>query len=168
MPNCWSYGTRTQCCAARSPGPLHAGRPGVAGRLVTAIAAPPLGRGLRGQARHDPGLASQAGLAQMGLRRTPPPARTSADPSGGEGSRDSDGNRESNLGTPPRAGRTGPARPIASPPPPYGRSCTTPVSIPHRVGRVRPGDSSSPRKPRPSWPWTLCTWTPCFSLGSMR
>jgi hypothetical protein len=44
----------------------------------------------------------------------------------------------------------------------------TPVSIPHRVGRARPGASSSPRKPRPSWPWTLCTWTPSFSLGSPR
>jgi putative transposase len=35
-------------------------------------------------------------------------------------------------------------------------------------GRARPGASSSPRKPRPSWPWTLCTWTPYFSLGSPR
>jgi hypothetical protein len=110
MPNCWSYGTRTQCCAARSPGSATRRPTGVAGRLVTAIAAPSLGRGLRGHARHDPGLASQAGLAQLGLHH-PPPARTSPDPSGGEGSRDSDGNRESNLGTPPRAGRTGPARP---------------------------------------------------------
>jgi hypothetical protein len=51
-------------------------RPGVAGRLVPVVAAPLLGRGLRGHSRHPPGLALQAGLAQMGLHRTPP-ARTS-------------------------------------------------------------------------------------------
>jgi hypothetical protein len=55
---------------------------------------------------------------------------------------------------------------IASLPPPCGRSCMTPASIPHHAGRVRPGDSSSPAKPRPSWPWTSCTWTPSCSGGS--
>ena len=33
---------------------------------------------------------------------------------------------------------------------------------------VRPGASSLPAKPRPSWPWTSCTWTPCSSGGSTR
>ena len=74
-------------------GPLHAGRSGVAGRLVRATAAPPLGRGLPGHSCHDPGRAPQAGLAQRGLHRTPP-ARTSPDPNGGQGSRDSEGNRQ--------------------------------------------------------------------------
>ena len=41
------------------------------------------------------------------------------------------------------------------------------ASIPRRAGRVRPGDSSSPRKPRSSWRWTSCTWTPCYSDESM-
>jgi putative transposase len=40
---------------------------------------------------------------RRGLHRTPP-ARTSPNPSGGEGSGDSDGNGESHRGTPPRAG----------------------------------------------------------------
>jgi len=34
------------------PGPLHARRPGIAGRLIPASAAPPLGRGLRGVPLH--------------------------------------------------------------------------------------------------------------------
>ena len=33
---------------------------------------------------------------------------------------------------------------------------------------VRPGDSSSTLRPRPSWPWTSCTWTRCCSDGSTR
>ncbi|MGH3901130.1 MAG: hypothetical protein ACRDTA_23350 [Pseudonocardiaceae bacterium] len=56
---------------------------------------------------------------------------------------------------------------IVSPPPPCGRSCMTPVCTPRRAGQARPGDSSSPRKPRPSWRWTSCTWTPCY-LASIR
>jgi hypothetical protein len=48
---------------------------------------------------------------------------------------------------------------IASPPPPCGRSCMTPASTPRLAGRARPGGSSSPRKPRPSW---------CSSDGSTR
>lgn len=39
---------------------------------------------------------------------------------------------------------------------------------PHLADRVRPGASSSPPKPVPSWPWTSCTWTPCCSDGSTR
>jgi hypothetical protein len=40
------------------------------GRLVPAAAAPPLGRDLPGHSRHDPDLAPQTGLAQLGLPRT--------------------------------------------------------------------------------------------------
>jgi hypothetical protein len=57
---------------------------------------------------------------------------------------------------------------ITSPPPRYGRFCMMPVSIPRLAGRARVGASSSPRRPRLCWPWTLCTWTPCCSNGSTR
>jgi len=43
---------------------LHTCPPGVAGRLIAAAAAPPLGRGLSGHARHDPDLAPPVGLAR--------------------------------------------------------------------------------------------------------
>jgi hypothetical protein len=55
---------------------------------------------------------------------------------------------------------------IASPPPRCDKFCMTPVSVPRLAGRVRPGASSSPPKLRRCWPWTSCTWTPCFSPGS--
>src|SRR5918997_6801090 len=68
---------RERCVAPPDPsGPLHARRPSVAGRLIPAAAAPPLDRGLRRHSCHDPGLAPQARLTEMGLHR-PPPARTS-------------------------------------------------------------------------------------------
>jgi putative transposase len=44
---------------------------------------------------------------------------------------------------------------IGSPPRPCGRSCMTPALIPRLAGRLRPGASSSPPKPRQSWPWTF-------------
>ena len=52
-------------------------RPRVADRPIPAAAAPPLGRGLRGNSRHDPGLAAQAGLAQVGLHHPRQPGRPS-------------------------------------------------------------------------------------------
>jgi hypothetical protein len=85
------------------PGPLPARRPGMAGRLIPAAAAPPLGRGLRGHSRHNPGLAPQARLTEMGLHR-PPPTRTSPDRNNNQKPSDAHGNRESHLGTPARAG----------------------------------------------------------------
>jgi hypothetical protein len=63
-----------------------------------------------GYTRHDPGLASQAGLTHMGLHR-PPPTRTSTDRSSDQEPGHSHGCRESHLGTPEGTGRTGPARP---------------------------------------------------------
>ncbi len=56
----------------------------------------------------------------------------------------------------------------ASPLPPCGRSCMTPASTPRLGARAQLGDSSSPRKPRPSWRWTSCMWTPCYADGSTR
>lgn len=44
-------------------GPLHASRPGIAGRFTSAHATSPLGSNLRGHFRHGPDLAPQAGLA---------------------------------------------------------------------------------------------------------
>jgi hypothetical protein len=52
------------------PGPLYACRPSVAGRVIPAAAAPPLGQGLPGSSRHDHGLAPQVRLAAMGLLGT--------------------------------------------------------------------------------------------------
>jgi hypothetical protein len=51
---------------ARSPGALHACRPGAPGSLITAAATPPLGGGLAGDSRRDPGLAPQVRLAERG------------------------------------------------------------------------------------------------------
>src|ERR671917_1618140 len=85
------------------PDPLHARRPGMAGRLISAAAAPPLDQDLPGHSRHHYGLASQARLTEMGLHR-PPPTRTSADRSGDQKPGDSHGKREPHLGTPARAG----------------------------------------------------------------
>ena len=133
--------------------------------LVRAAAAPPLGRDLPSHSRHDPGLAPHTHLAQRGLHRTPP-TRTSPDRSDDQAAHHLHGNRESHLGTPARAGRTGPPRPshrrlhrVADPP-------ATPASIPHRAGQAPPGASSSPHRPRPSWPWTSCTSTPWRCDGS--
>jgi hypothetical protein len=55
-----------------APGALRTRRSGVAGRLVAPPATSSLGGGLLGDSCHDPGLAPQAGLAQVGLHRTPP------------------------------------------------------------------------------------------------
>jgi hypothetical protein len=52
---------------------------------------------------------------------------------------------------------------IGSPPPRCGRSSTTPASTPRLADPDRPGASSSPPKPRPSSPWTSCTWITCSS-----
>src|SRR5918998_3137538 len=126
--------------------------------LVRAAAAPPLGRDLPSHSRHDPGLAPHTHLAQRGLHCMSP-TRTSPDRSDDQAARHLHGNREPHLGTPARAGRTGLPRPshrrlhrVADPP-------ATPASIPHRAGQAPPGASSSPHRPRPSWPWTSCTWT---------
>jgi transposase InsO family protein len=78
-------------------------RPGMADRLVSARAGSPRGRGLPRHSRHDPGLAPQAGLAQVGLHRTPP-ARTSTHRSSDQKSGDPHDSRESRLGTPAGAG----------------------------------------------------------------
>src|SRR5437764_492 len=58
------------------PGALQTRRPGVARGVVPVRATSPLGRDLPGHSRHAHGLAPQAGLAEMGLHRTPP-SRTS-------------------------------------------------------------------------------------------
>jgi hypothetical protein len=149
------------------PGPLHAGRPGVASRPVPAAAASPLGRGLRGHSRHYPGLAPQADLAQVGLFGASP-ARASPNRISDQEPGDPHGHREPDLGTPARTRRTGPAWPshrrlhrVADPP-------ATPISTQHHAGQARPGASFLPPKPRPSWPWTSCTWIPCCSSGSTR
>jgi hypothetical protein len=57
------------------PGPLHGRRPSVAGRVIPAVAAPPLDGGLPGHSHHDLGLAPQARLREMGLHRPPPTRR---------------------------------------------------------------------------------------------
>ena len=41
--------------------------------------------------------------------------------------------------------------------PPCGRFCMMQASILRLAGRVQPGDSSSPPRPRLGWPWTSCT-----------
>ncbi len=56
----------TTVCAERWRGALHARRPSVAGRFISARATLPLGRNLPDDPRHDPGLAPQA-LAQVRL-----------------------------------------------------------------------------------------------------
>jgi len=66
--------------------------------------------GLRGHSCHDPGLAPQAGRQKVGLHRTPA-TRTCTHRSNDQEPRDAHGHRESHLGPPARAGRTGPARP---------------------------------------------------------
>src|ERR671916_3321836 len=73
--------------------------------LVTAAAAPPLGRDLPSHSRHDPGLAPHTHLAHMGLHRMPP-TRTSPDRSNDQAAHHPHGNRAPHLGTPARAGRT--------------------------------------------------------------
>jgi putative transposase len=62
----------------------------VAGCFVWAAPALALERGLPGRSCHDPGLAPQAGLAQLGLHG-PPPARASTDVSGNQEASHSDG-----------------------------------------------------------------------------
>ena len=99
---------------------------------------------------HDPGLASQAARQDAGLPRTPP-ARTSPNHSGDQEAHRPPGDREPELGTPARAGRTGPPRPpsrrlhrVADPARGRDRSRTPPVGpdlapVPHHPGPGRPG-----------------------------
>jgi hypothetical protein len=47
-----------------------------------------------------------------------------------------------------------------------GRSCTAPASIPRLAETARPGASSSPHKPAPSWRVISSPWTRCSSNGS--
>jgi hypothetical protein len=133
----------------------------MAGRAVPARATSPLSRGLPGHSCHDPGLAPQVGLAERGLLGASPP-RASPDRNSDHKTGDSHGSRESHLGTPARAERVGPARPIASPPAPCGRSSrdagidpaprrSTPTwPVPHRPGEGRPGRGFRARRHRVS------------------
>jgi hypothetical protein len=85
------------------PRALHACRSDMDGCLVSAAPTLTLERGLLGHSCHDPGLAPQAGLAQLGLHG-PPSAWASTDASGNQEASHSDGDRESHLGPPARAG----------------------------------------------------------------
>jgi putative transposase len=123
-------------------------RPGVAGRFIPAAATSPLGRGLPGHACHDLGLAPPVGLAAMGLHRSPP-TRTSTDCGGDQEAHCPSGDRESEFGTPARAGRTGPPphrrlHCLAHPPRGRYRSRTVPVGpdvapVPHHPAQGHPG-----------------------------
>jgi hypothetical protein len=101
-----------------------------------------LGRGLRGDSRHDLGLAPPVGLAQGGLHRTSP-ARTSLDRCGDQEAGDADGEREPHVGTSAGAGRVGPARP--------SHRCLDRVADPawrrHRSCTERTPPTPDPRKP---------------------
>jgi hypothetical protein len=109
----------------------------VAGRPVTAVAAPPLGRDFPSHSRHDPGLAPQACLAEMGLHGTPP-TRTPTHRRGDQAAHHPHGNRESHLGTPARAGRTSPPR--------HRIAASTVWQILHDAG-IDP----APRRSGPTW-----------------
>jgi hypothetical protein len=167
MPNCWSCVTRTPCCVARSPGcttRLPTGRgwppyPGLyrvaAGRRSSRWLLPPSWPGIARWSRADgttPHAASPDVLRPPQQLRTWSFAWRRKTPPGGTGEC--------------RANWSGLA--IASPPPPCGKSCTTPGSIPHRVGRGRIGVSSSPRRPRPSWRWTSCIMLSTFAVMRRR
>jgi hypothetical protein len=163
-----------------SPGPLHGRRPGMAGRLISARAASPLGSNLPRHSRHDPGLAPQAGLTQVGLHRRPP-ARTSTHRSSVQKPGDPHGSRESRLGTPAGTGRTGPARPshrrlhrVVDPARRRYRSRASPLGaelapVSHRAGQDRPSGGLRARGHRVA-PANLCTdrrraWLPPSTSG---
>lgn len=93
-------------------------------------------------------LLAERGITVDHVMIGPSPTWTSPERSGDQEPGDSHGDRESHLGTGEyKASWSGLA--IGSRPLQCGRSCMTPVLIPHRVGPVPPGDSSSPPRPRP-------------------